>query len=105
MKKSIVFVVVWGIILIVSVLAIASIYLMGGQAFVANKKVNRIRAYYTAKAGMVLALDELRRGTAPNKIPTKLILNSLQAKITVPNVLEGLGTFAGLRRITVDVDY
>jgi len=99
MKKSIALVFVWGIIIMIALLSIGAIYLMGNQAFVAEHKIRRLRAYYTAKAGLIHALEELRRGR--NLTNTSIRLNGMNAAITVnPG-----GPYPGCRTISVTVDY
>ena len=53
------------ITLVLCFLVIGAIYLMGNQAFVAEHKILRMMAYYTARAGIYHALEELRAGNTP----------------------------------------
>lgn len=62
MKKGIVLVTVMGIVLVVFSLAFAAIFLMTQESQVAERKIRHMRASYAAKAGMVDALEQLRRG-------------------------------------------
>jgi len=61
-KKGAILFIVIGIIVVVSILAIAMFKIVSNQAGVTDHQVQRIRAIYAAKAGMVFALDQLRRG-------------------------------------------
>lgn len=99
MKKAVALVIVWGITIIIALLAMGAIYLMGNQAFVAEHKIRRIRAYYTAKAGIIHALEELRKGHNPNN--SSISLNGFQAKIRV----NPISPYPGCRTVSVTVDY
>ena len=107
MKKAVVFIVVWGIIIMVSLLSIAAINLMGNQARVAQHTSNRIEAYYTAKAGMYKALDMLRQGNT-NAVVSAADpnLNNLVANINVSDGCPSLtSNFAGCKTVSVSVAY
>ncbi|HEC69314.1 MAG TPA: hypothetical protein ENI31_03390 [Candidatus Omnitrophica bacterium] len=99
MKEAIALVIVWGITIVIALLAIGAIYLMGNQALVAEHKIRRIQAYYTAKAGVIHALEELRRGRNPDN--TSITLNSMQADITV----NPTSPYLGCSTVSVTVDY
>ena len=64
-KKSIVLVIVMGIVIVIAFLALAVAYLLSQQARIAEHKIRRMRAYYAAMAGVVYAFDEARNGTLP----------------------------------------
>ena len=72
MKKAVVLVIVWGIALVLTFLAMTAIYLMRNQAFVSEYRIRRLMAYYTARAAMYHALEELRKG---NTSPASITLN------------------------------
>ncbi len=59
MKKSIALVMVWGIIIVMCLLALAAIYVMGNQSFVAEHKIRRTQSLYTARAGLVHAYEDV----------------------------------------------
>ncbi len=99
MKKAIALVIVWGITIMIALLAIGAIYLMGNQAFIAEHKIRRIQAYYTAKAGVIHALEELRKGRNPHN--TSITLNNMQADITVTPG----SRYPGCKTVSVTVDY
>jgi len=99
MKKSVALVIVWGFVIIIALLSIGAIYLMGNQAFVAEHKIRRLRGYYTAKAGVIHALEELRKGRNPDN--TSITLNNMQAKIKV----NSRSPYSGCKTVSVTVDY
>lgn len=88
MKKAVVLIIVWGIALVLCFLAMAAIYLMRNQAFVSEHRIRRLMGYYTAKAAMYHAIEELRNG---NTSPASITLSqgdpadplSMQADIVV----------------------
>jgi len=107
MKKGVVFVVVWGIIIMVSLFAIASVYLMGNQAFIGGHTTRRIGGYYTAKSAMFYTLDQLRQGIAPAAlIGQHIIENNSNAVISnIGGVISNGGPFDGCRQVTITVTY
>jgi Tfp pilus assembly protein PilX len=64
MKKSVILVVVVGIMLVLSTLALVALSLMTSESRIAEHKIRRTRAYYAAQAGIVDGLEQLRRGVA-----------------------------------------
>ncbi len=67
MKKGVVLVVVIGVMLVVFTLALAALFLMTQESRIAEHKIKRTNAFFAAQGGMVLALEQLRKGTwAPN---------------------------------------
>ena len=62
MKKSVILVVVVGIMLVLSTLAIVALSLMTSESRIAEHKIKRTRAYYAAQAGIVDGLEQLRKG-------------------------------------------
>ncbi|MCK9574050.1 MAG: hypothetical protein M0R20_06630 [Candidatus Omnitrophica bacterium] len=62
MKKALVLVMVSGIMLVISILAVAALNLMTVESRTAEHKLRRIRAYFAAQAGIVDRLEALRRG-------------------------------------------
>jgi Tfp pilus assembly protein PilX len=64
MKKSVVLVAVIGVMLVITTLVMVALYVMTQQSRIAEHKIKRLRAFYAAQAGIVSALEELRkRGT------------------------------------------
>lgn len=61
MKKSVVLVVVLGVILIVTALAYVAIAIMTQESRLAEHKIKRMRAFYAAQAGLNHNLELLRR--------------------------------------------
>ena len=53
--------VVIGIIMVVGILAIVILRIIGSHARLTHHQVSRIQAQYAAKAGIIYALDKLRR--------------------------------------------
>ena len=64
MKKSVVLVVVIGVMIIIFTLALVALYLMTQESRIAEHKVRRVRAFFAAQAGVVHALEQLRKGEA-----------------------------------------
>jgi len=62
MKKGVILVVVMGILIVLSILALVGLYLISQESRIAEHKIRRMKAFYAAQAGMVIALEELRRG-------------------------------------------
>jgi hypothetical protein len=60
-KKGMILFVVLGVILVVGVLAIVVLRLISSHARLTHHQVTRIQAQYAAKAGIIYALDRLRR--------------------------------------------
>lgn len=65
MKKGLVLVMVSGIMIVICILAVAALNLMTVESRTAEHKLRRIRAYFSAQAGVVDALERLRRGQRP----------------------------------------
>ena len=75
MKKGVVLLVVLGTMLIILGIALVALYLMRQQSRLVEDKVRRIRAFYSAQAGIVHTLDRLRREGTYNS--TVVIGNNL----------------------------
>ena len=70
-KKSVVLIVVIGVLVVVFTLALVALYLMTQEARIAEHKIRRTRGVFAARAGMVHALEQIRTGayqasTAPH---------------------------------------
>lgn len=61
-RKGFIIFIVLGVIMVVAVLATVSLRIISNQARLTHHQVGRVQAQYAAKAGMVYALDQLRRG-------------------------------------------
>lgn len=61
-KKGVILFIVIGIIMVVSVLATVMLRIISSQSRLTHHQVSRIQAQYAAKAGVLYALDKLRRG-------------------------------------------
>ena len=66
MKKGIVLIIVIGVMMIVFTLALVALYLRTQEARIAEHKIKRIRGVFAARAGMIHALEEIRKGNNPN---------------------------------------
>ena len=62
MRKGVILVVVIGVMLAIFTLALAALFLMTQQSRIAEHKIKRTKAFFAAQAGMVLALEKLRKG-------------------------------------------
>jgi Tfp pilus assembly protein PilX len=62
MKKGLVLVMVSGIMVVITILAVAALNLMTVESRTAEHKLRRIRAYFAAQAATVDAFERLRRG-------------------------------------------
>lgn len=98
-KKAVAIVVVWGILIVLSLLAMSALRLMSNQGFMTESSVRRTRAYYTAKAAMVVALEDLRKNRNP---PATVQENGMTARITMPG---GTSTYPNCEEIIIRVDY
>ncbi len=119
MKKGVVLVVVMGVVMVMCILALASMFLMTQESRIAEHKIKRNRAFYSAQAGMVLALDQLRlgawvpgntyclsNGTAPNLGGCAGTITDLAIKHDVRIVIApvaGGGAFAGTSQVDITV--
>jgi Tfp pilus assembly protein PilX len=63
-RKAVVLVIVLGIALVVSTLVLAALSLMTQESRVAEGKIKRIRAFYAVQAGMVNAVEDLRKSNS-----------------------------------------
>jgi Tfp pilus assembly protein PilX len=61
LKKAAVLVVVLGIMLILSILALVAVNVMTQESRIAEHKIRRIQAFYAAQAGIVHTLERLRQ--------------------------------------------
>jgi len=60
-RKSVVLVIVIGVVLVLSSLALAALTLMTQESRISEAKIKRIRAMYAVQAAMVHSLERLRR--------------------------------------------
>lgn len=102
MKKAVALVIVWGVIILVSLFAIGAIRIMGNEAMIVEHKIQRMRAFYTAKAGVTHALEVRRTGGDPNGTIT---LNGLDADIQVNSCAGGGCPATDLNEVVVTVNY
>jgi|TARA_B100000315_G_C14503175_1_gene553297 Tfp pilus assembly protein PilX len=64
MKKGLILVVVMGVALVIFTLILVALTLMTNESRIAEHKIRRMRAFYAAQAGTVLAQEQLRIGLA-----------------------------------------
>ncbi|UCC95599.1 MAG: hypothetical protein JSW40_02320 [Candidatus Omnitrophota bacterium] len=88
MKKGVILVVVIGIMFVIVILAFAALALMTQESRIAERKIGRTRALFTAQGGMIHALERLRtEGTDAATLALinadDPIINGLEADITV----------------------
>ncbi|MFH1519013.1 MAG: hypothetical protein ABIE75_00385 [Candidatus Omnitrophota bacterium] len=62
MRKGVILVVIIGVMLVVFGLALGALYFMANEARIAEYKIKRSKAFFSAQAGMVLVLEQLRKG-------------------------------------------
>lgn len=62
MRKGVVLIVVIGVMLVVFSLALGALYFIAHEARIAEYKIKRSKAFFAAQAGVVLALEQLRKG-------------------------------------------
>ena len=106
MKKGVVLVVVIGVMLVIFTLALAALFLMTQESRISEHKIKRTRAFFAAQAGMVFALEQLRRGDAiisPHSVDSAVPTQGypLTADITVN---AGVG-IAGTDEVIISVTY
>ena len=96
-NKGIVLTIVLIFMLVLSLVAAAAIALMTNQSQITELQIKRLKAYYTAQAGIVHNLQRLRQGinTAEDKD-----INGLHADVTF-----GAIEPSGMRKITATVNY
>jgi len=85
MRKGVILVVIIGIVLIISTLALAALFLMAQESRIAEHKIKRTKAFFAAQAGMVLALEQLRKGVWSPSTTQKYCLNDNIGNDCTPN--------------------
>ena len=65
-KKGVILLIVLGVILVVIILITVILRIIAHQSRLTHHQVSRIQAEYAAKAGLVYALDKLRRNDDTN---------------------------------------
>jgi len=82
-RKGIALFIVLGIIMLVTVLATVILRIMSNQARLTHHQVSRIQAQYAAKAGVIYALDKLRKNDASwsATTPTVPVVKSMCQKV------------------------
>ena len=122
MKKGVILVVVIGVMLVIFTLVLAALFLMTQESRIAEHKIKRTKAFFAAQGGMVLALENLRKGTwAPDGryclsngvVPnlsgcTDTVVDALMpydVQIDVSAVDGGSNPVAGTAQLDISVDY
>ena len=111
-RKSVILIVVLGIALVISALVLAALSLMTHESRIAESKVKRIRVTYAIQAGMVNALEDLRRN---NSIGGSGTLNTIYVGAGVAgypsagipvNIMRANGTgISGTDTVTINANY
>lgn len=111
-KKAVAIVVVWSILIMLSILAMAALRLMGNQGTLTESSVRRTAAYYTAKAGVVHALEACRTTgcVSPDTVtlPQVTAAGTMTANINSQTVTASdsdANVCLGCERISVSVTY
>lgn len=68
-KDGVILFIVMAVIIVVSVLATAMLSIIANQSRLTHHQVSRIQAQYAAKAGVIYAMDKLRRNDNPTCWP------------------------------------
>jgi len=68
LKKSVILVVIIGLMFVIFALTFAALYLMTQESQVAERKIRFMRAFYAAQAGVVHALEVSRTGASLSNI-------------------------------------
>lgn len=106
-EKGVILMITIAFVLILIAIAGVSIILMTNHAHLTEGSVGRTRAFYTAEAARIKALQELRlnNGTfASNALNSTLTLNNLTAEVTIESPGFGTGP-GGTRNLTIKVNY
>lgn len=86
MRKSIVLVVVMGVLVVLTTLALAGLYFMSNQARVGEHKVWRTKAFYTAQAVIANITDRLDKYEPAADIAADILANFKMNNLTVSQV-------------------
>ncbi len=65
-KKGVILFIVIGVIMVVAMLSIVILRIISNQSRLTHHQLSRIQAQYAAKAGVLYALDKLRRNDDPS---------------------------------------
>ena len=103
-EKGVILTIVLIFVIILSIIAGVAILLMTNQARITESQIGRIRAFYTAQAAIIHALENLRKGISPPASETINANGGLTADIKVEASGAGTGPF-NTRRITASVSY
>lgn len=101
-RKAIAIVVIWGVLIMLSLLALAALRLMGNQGTITESSVRRTKAYYTAKAAIVQTFETCRKGSCPSTA-VSLSLNNMTATANTADVDESF--CHNCTKITANVIY
>jgi Tfp pilus assembly protein PilX len=108
-KKGVALLMVLTLILVVVILANVVLSIISSQSRLTHHEVSRIRAYYAARAGMILAFDRLRTGTWGTG---RYTLCRANCNINDPDIpypvtinISSLNNTTGVRTITITTNY
>jgi Tfp pilus assembly protein PilX len=105
-KKAVVLVIVLGVLLIISTLVLASLTLMTQETRLAENKIKRIRAFYAVQAGMVSAIEGLRRTNTVANIVVGAGIPGYPTGGLPVTITRTVGTgISSTDTVTVSVDY
>lgn len=91
-KSGIALVTVVVFVILISIIAIAAINLMAGQALLIEHQIQRIRAYYIAEAAIQKNLMRLFRGLGPESPTTAIDIKDPYPRTVYVNLtLQNLG--------------
>ena len=110
MNRGIVLIIVIVTVIILTILALVAIHVMTQQAYITEHKTKRLRAFFIAKAGLVHALERLRKGDNPSTISNQDLDidndGTSDADIQIDPPINNPGSsLDGTRPVSVTVNY
>ncbi|RKY46304.1 MAG: hypothetical protein DRP81_01075 [Candidatus Omnitrophota bacterium] len=110
MSRGIVLITVIITVVVLVILALVTVHIMIQQAYIAEHKIKRLRAFFIAKAGLVHALERLRNGDDPSVISNEDLDidndGTSDADIQIGPPINNPGSpLNGTRPISVTVNY
>ncbi|MCF7874013.1 MAG: hypothetical protein K9L84_04630 [Candidatus Omnitrophica bacterium] len=101
MKKGFVLIVIFGVLIVISLLAVAAINLMRQQSRVTEHRIKRKKGILAAQAGMIHAIEELRKNNDPSG-NNALTINGLNVDIDYTDDNSGP---KGTDPVTITISY
>jgi len=105
MRKGVILMVVIGVMMLVLVWVLVSLYFMTQESRIAGHKIRRTRAFFAAKAGIIHALEELRKGNNPDGETLQIGDPATTITITVGAPIVDGSALDGTRPISVRAEY